>query len=56
MLDLMKEAQSVLTEQDPPAIIFGERQYTTLLLPGITGFVANRLYLDAYNFSLCSRG
>ena len=47
---LMIEAQNILTEQDPPAIFYGERQYTTVLAPNIQGFVANPLYLDAYNF------
>lgn len=47
---LMIQAQNILTEQDPPAIFYGERQYTTVLAPDIQGFVANPLYLDAYNF------
>ena len=51
----MKEAQNILTEQDPPAIYYGERQYTTVLQSSIQGFVANPLYLDAYNFYQLSR-
>lgn len=51
----MIEAQNILTEQDPPAIYYGERQYTTVLGPDIKGFVANPLYLDAYNFYQMSR-
>jgi peptide/nickel transport system substrate-binding protein len=53
--ELMKEAQNILTEQDPPAIFFGERQYTTVLLKTVQGFIANPLYLDAYNFYQLSR-
>jgi peptide/nickel transport system substrate-binding protein len=53
--ELMKEAQNILTEQDPPAIYFGERQYTTVLQKSIQGFIANPLYLDAYNFYQLSR-
>ena len=53
---LMVEAQNILTEQDPPAIFYGERQYTTVLAPNIQGFVANPLYLDAYNFHQMFRG
>jgi peptide/nickel transport system substrate-binding protein len=52
---LMKEAQNILTEQDPPAIFFGERQYSTVLRSNIRGFVANPLYLDAYNLYQMSR-
>ena len=54
--ELMIEAQNILTEQDPPAIYYGERQYTTVLQPDIQGFVANPLYLDAYNFYQMFRG
>jgi ABC-type transport system substrate-binding protein len=47
---LMVEAQNILTEQDPAAIFYGERQYTTVLQASVQGFVANPLYLDAYNY------
>jgi ABC-type transport system substrate-binding protein len=52
---LMVEAQNILTEQDPAAIFYGERQYTTVLQNTIQGFVANPLYLDAYNYFQMSR-
>lgn len=55
LAELMKEAQNILTEQDPAAIFYGERQYTTVLQNTIQGFVANPLYLDAYNFYQMSR-
>jgi len=52
---LMQEAQNILTEQDPPAIFFGEREYTTVLQPAIQGFIGNPLYLDSYIFYQLSR-
>lgn len=52
---LMKEAQNILTEKDPPAIYYGEVKYYTILRNDIQGFVANPLYLDAYNFYQMSR-
>jgi peptide/nickel transport system substrate-binding protein len=52
---LMKEAQNILTEQDPPAIYYGEVKYYTVLKKEIQGFVANPLYLDSYNFYGMSR-
>ena len=42
--------QNLLTEQDPPALYIGERQYYTALRSDIVGFQPNPLYLDAYNF------
>jgi peptide/nickel transport system substrate-binding protein len=53
---LMKEAQNILTEQDPPAIFYGEVKYYTILKKDIQGFVANPLYLDVYPFYQMSRG
>ena len=52
---LMKEAQNILTEQDPPCIYYGAVKYYTILQKNIQGFVANPLYLDAYNFYDMSR-
>ena len=52
---LMKEAQKILTEDDPPAIFYGQSIYFTILSQGITGFVANPLYLAAYPFWSMSR-
>ena len=50
LIELMKEAQNILTEQDPPAIYYGEVQYYTILRKDIKGFYANPLYLDAYPY------
>lgn len=50
MLALMKEAQHILTELDPPALYYGEIQWVTILRNDIAGFVPNPLYLNGYNF------
>jgi peptide/nickel transport system substrate-binding protein len=47
--ELMKEAQNILTEQDPPAIYFGQAVRYTVLGKDIQGFVPNPLYLDNFN-------
>jgi peptide/nickel transport system substrate-binding protein len=52
---LMKEAQQILTELDPPAIYYGEIQWTTVLRADIEGFVFNPLYLSAYPYYRMSR-
>jgi peptide/nickel transport system substrate-binding protein len=50
MLTLMKEAQNILTEQDPPVLYYGEPLWTTAIRKNIKGFVSNPLYLSSYNF------
>ena len=47
--ELMKEAQNILTEQDPPVIYYGQRISYTVLNAAIKGFTPNPLYLEAYN-------
>jgi peptide/nickel transport system substrate-binding protein len=47
---LMKEAQNILTEQDPPVIYYGELVWVTALRNNIKGFVPNPLYLSSFNF------
>jgi peptide/nickel transport system substrate-binding protein len=47
--ELMKEAQNILTEQDPPAIYYGQRVDFTILGADIQGFVPNPLYIEAFN-------
>jgi hypothetical protein len=47
--ELMKEAQNILTEQDPPAIYLGQHVDFTILGADIQGFAPNPLYLEAYN-------
>lgn len=47
---LMKEAQNILTELDPPVIYDGQAARYTVLNSKVKGFVPNPLYLDSYNF------
>jgi peptide/nickel transport system substrate-binding protein len=47
--ELMKAAQNILTEQDPPAIYYGQRADFTVLGADIQGFVPNPLYFLAFN-------
>jgi peptide/nickel transport system substrate-binding protein len=49
MLTLMKEAQNILTEQDPPVLYYGEPIWTTTIRKDVKGFVPNPLYLGSYN-------
>ena len=53
--ELMKEAQNILTEQDPPAIYYGQVVRFTVLGEDIQGFVPNPLYLDSFNVYGMSR-
>jgi peptide/nickel transport system substrate-binding protein len=53
--ELMKEAQNILTEQDPPVIYYGQVVRYTVLGKDIQGFVPNPLYLDSFNFYGMSR-
>ncbi len=46
----MKEAQNILTEQDPPAIFYGELLWNTVLYKDVEGFVGNPLYLSGWPF------
>jgi hypothetical protein len=55
LVELMKEAQNILTEQDPPAIYYGELTWYTILGKDIQGFYANPLYLGSYPFYKMSR-
>jgi peptide/nickel transport system substrate-binding protein len=53
--ELMKEAQNILTEQDPPVIYYGQLLWYAILRQDIDGFVPNPLYLNAFPFSRMSR-
>jgi peptide/nickel transport system substrate-binding protein len=55
LASLMKEAQNILTEQDPPAIYYGQLKWYTVLRADIQGFVPNPLYLSSYPFYEMSR-
>jgi peptide/nickel transport system substrate-binding protein len=55
LVELMKEAQNILTEQDPPVIYYGQIVRYTVLRSDIDGFVPNPLYLDSFPFYKMSR-
>ncbi|MBL8127017.1 MAG: hypothetical protein JNM64_05225, partial [Chloroflexia bacterium] len=46
---IMKEAQNILTEQDPPAIYYGQQLWYTVLRKVIDGLGWNPLYLSSYH-------
>jgi ABC-type transport system substrate-binding protein len=50
LIELMHEAQNILTEQDPPAIYYGELLWYTVLRSDVKGFIPNPLYLNAFPF------
>jgi peptide/nickel transport system substrate-binding protein len=52
---LMKEAQNILTEQDPPVLYYGEALWTTVLRADIVGFSWNPLYMSQYPLHRMSR-
>ena len=54
-LELMKEAQDIIVQQDPASIFIGQREYTTVLRKDIVGFVPNPLYLEQYALHKLSR-
>lgn len=55
LVELMKEAQNILTAQDPPVIYHGQVTYVSILGKEIQGFVPNPLYLEAYPFYQMAR-
>ncbi|MDQ3781046.1 MAG: ABC transporter substrate-binding protein [Chloroflexota bacterium] len=55
LLTLMKEAQNIVTEQDPPAIYYGQSVRYTVLGADIEGYYGNPLYLDAFPVYAMSR-
>ncbi len=55
LVELMKEAQNILTEQDPPCIYQGQPTYYTILRSDIQGYFNNPLYLGSYPFYRMSR-
>ena len=55
LVELMREAQNILTEQDPPAIYYGQLKWYTILRQGIQGYYHNPLYLGSYPFYKMSR-
>jgi peptide/nickel transport system substrate-binding protein len=55
LVELMTEAQNILTEQDPPCIYYGQQVRYYVLGSDIQGLVPNPLYLDAFPFYAMSR-
>jgi peptide/nickel transport system substrate-binding protein len=56
LVELMIEAQNILTEQDPPVIYHGQVQYYTVLGKDIQGYLPNPFYLETYPFYELWRG
>lgn len=48
--DLMREAQRILTADDPPCIYLGQEIYETVHAADVGGFAGNPLYLNFYRF------
>ena len=55
LVALMKEAQAILTEQDPPCIFYGQVVRYTVLRADIEGYIPNPLYLDSFHAWRMSR-
>lgn len=46
----LAEIQQILTRDDPSAIYFMQRQWTTVLRSGIEGFIFNPIYIGTFDF------
>jgi peptide/nickel transport system substrate-binding protein len=51
----LSEIQQIIAREDPPAIYYMQRQWTTVLRNGIEGFVFNPINIGTYNFYAMSR-
>jgi peptide/nickel transport system substrate-binding protein len=51
----LSEIQQIIARDDPPAIYYMQRQWTTILRKGIEGFVFNPINIGTYNFYRMSR-
>lgn len=51
----LSEIQQIISRDDPPAIYYMQRQWTTVLRKGIEGFVFNPINIGTYNFYDLSR-
>ena len=51
----LSEIQQIISRDDPPAIYYMQRQWTTVLRKGIEGFVFNPINIGTYNFYTMSR-
>jgi peptide/nickel transport system substrate-binding protein len=50
LVALMKEAQRILTVEDPPCIYLGQQRYVSVLANDVGGFAGNPLYLNLYRY------
>ena len=51
----LAEIQQIISRDDPPAIYYMQRQWTTVLRQGIEGFVFNPINIGTYDFYTMSR-
>jgi peptide/nickel transport system substrate-binding protein len=51
----LSEIQQIITKDDPPAIYYMQRQWTTMMRSDIEGFAFNPINLGLYNFYRMSR-
>jgi peptide/nickel transport system substrate-binding protein len=49
-LSALAEVQQILSRDDPPAIYYLQRQWTTVMRKGIAGFVFNPINIGTYDF------
>jgi ABC-type transport system substrate-binding protein len=51
----LSEIQQIISRDDPPAIYYMQRQWTTVLRNDIEGFVFNPINIGTFNFYTMSR-
>lgn len=51
----LAEIQQIISKDDPPAIYYMQRQWTTVVRTGVEGFVFNPINIGTYNFWTMSR-
>jgi peptide/nickel transport system substrate-binding protein len=51
----LSEIQQIISRDDPPAIYYMQRQWTTVLRNDIEGFVFNPINIGTFNFYAMSR-
>jgi peptide/nickel transport system substrate-binding protein len=55
-LQALAEIQQILSRDDPPAIYYMQREWTTVLRKDIQGFLFNPIYIGTYDFWRLHRG
>ena len=51
----LDEIQQIISKDDPAAIYYLQRQWTTVIRKGIEGFVFNPINIGTFNFHAMSR-